>query len=304
MTYLETLTRHALRASIQPGDKLRLEPNWLITDDTRQMIRRHRDELVREIAASSATADPSGEIAPDYHILMVATNLDSWEADDPRFGCEVMLDVCYRQLDAAYYAWLRHCMENARNAHETGALDDATFGIMRERFNVIHEWAVRHIAEEALRRAIRTANVGSYVQPSEQTFAAYRKTWDDAWNAYMRSQALGSQLSDQASRLACLLSTQGYAGIRSAIVGDIVVIVRDDTAAVPDKWSGRARFTLDELSLITGSSPDAVKQIHEVKRMFGGKVVPMDESDSRLFPEKVPAVSDQQPRQLALECTI
>jgi len=46
------------------------------------------------------------------------------------------------------------------------------------------------------------------------------------------------------------------------------------------------RYTLDELSLMLGSVPEAVKQIHEVKRVFGGKVVPTEESDADLFADE------------------
>lgn len=303
MTYLETLTRQALRTSIQPGGRLRLEPDWLITDDIRRMVFEHREELVAEIKASCASADTSAEIVPDYHILWAATNLDSFEEYDPRFGYELDCEPVYRMLDALYYAWLRHRMENALKAHEAGRLSDADFNGLRERFNIIHDWAVRHIGEDALRRAIRTTNVKTYVPPSEQTFAAYRKTWDDAEDTYQQRLAAASLAgqSDQACRLQHLLDTQGYAGIRSSVIEDIVVFVRDDSVVVPARWSGKVRFTMDELSLMVGSSPEAVKQIHEVKRVFGGKVVPSDESDSRLFPDSMPGAMAPQSQQLALE---
>lgn len=279
MSYLEKLTRQALRASIQPDGRLRLEPDWLIDDNVRQMVRERREELIREITENAAPGDSSAEVAPDYHLLWVATDLDSFEEFDPRFGYEIGGDPVYRMLDAAYYAWLRHRMENARKAHESGRLDDQTFETLRTRFNTIHSWAVRRIGEDALRRAIRTTNVKSYVPPSEQTFAAYRKTWDDAWNAYQRNQAENrpAKQSDQARRLQHLLDTQGYAGIRSSIIDDVVVFVRDDSIVVPDKWTTKVRFTMDELALMVGSTPEAVKQIYEVKRVFGGKVVPADD---------------------------
>jgi len=300
MTYLETLTKQALRASIQPGGKLRLEPDWLITDDIRRMVFAHREELVAEIRASSISVDPSEETVPDYHILWAATNLDSFEEYDPRFGYELDCEPVYRMLDAPYYAWLRHRMENARKAHESGRLDSEAFEALRTRFNIIHSWAVRHIGEDAIRRAIRTTNVKTYVPPSEQTFTAYRKTWDDAWEAYERRRTAASLAGqpDQAHRLQHLLDTQGYAGIRSSIVEDIVVFVRDDSVVVPAGWSGKVIFTVDELSLMIGSPPEAVKQIHEVKRVFGGKVVSSDESDSRLFPESMSGAMT--PQQLAL----
>ncbi len=105
-------------------------------------------------------------------------------------------------------------------------------------------------------------------------------------------------------RLQHLLDTQGYAGIRSSVIEDIVVFVRDDSVVVPAKWSGKVIFTMDELSLMISSSPEAVKQIHEVKRVFGGKVVPTDESDSKLFVEQKRSVEPPSAPQLALECGV
>ena len=293
MTYLQTLTIHAIRVSLQPNGKLRLEPDWLITDDVRQMVRKHRDELVAEIVANSVPNDPSAAIVPDYRFLMVATDLDSWEAVDPRFGYEIDCEPVYRMLDAPYYAWLRHRMQNARKAHDSGLLDDATFNVMRERFNVVHEWAVRHIGEDALRRAVRTTNVESYVSPSKHTFASYRKTWDDALRAYQQRMAQRCRPhSDQAATLEHMLATDGYTAIRSTVLNDVVLFVRDDSVAVPDKWADKVPFTMDELALVVGSAPEMLKQIHEVKRVFGGKVVPIEDSESHLFPETANTMED------------
>lgn len=306
MAHIDSLTIRGIRASIQPDGRIRLEPDWLITDTIRQIVREHREELVREITENAAPGDPSVEIVPAYNILMVATDLDSWEADDPRFGYEIDGEPVYRMLNASYYAWLRHRMENVRKSHDAGRIDAEAFDLLRERFNIIHDWAVRHIGEEALRRAIRTTNVKSYVPPSDQTFAVYRKTWDEAWDAYQRRHTACSRSgqSEQADRLQHLLDTQGYAGIRSSIIEDIVVFVRDDSIVVPAKWSDKVRFTMDELSLMIGSSPQAVKQIHEVKRVFGGKVVPTDESDAKLFVEQKRSVAPPSASQLALGCAV
>lgn len=307
MGYLDTLNRRGIRASIRQGNMIWLDPQYLVTPDIAEAVRSHKNDILAEIRGCAAdTLDALPEIVPDYHFLMVATDLDSWEADDPRFGYEVGGDPVYRMLDASYYAWLRHRMENARAAHGSGRLDDQTFETLRERFNIIHDWAVRHIGEEALRRAIRTTNVKSYVAPSEQTFTAYRKTWDDAWNAHQQRQAAHNKPNqfDQARRLQHLLDTQGYAGIRSGIIDDIVVFVRDDSVALPAKWASKVTYTMDELTLMVGSSPEAVKQIHDVKRIFGGKVVPQDESDAKVFVEHKPSAIHSSAPQLTLECAV
>lgn len=275
MAHLDTLNRLGIRASIRRGNLLWLDPQHLVTSDVAETVRSHRDDLLAEIRACAISAlEENAEIVPDYHFLWVATDLDSFEEFDPRFGYEIGGEPVYRMLDASYYAWLRHRMINAKSAHDAGHLDSTGFNTLRERFNIIHDWAVRHIGDDALRQAIRTTNVKTYIPPSEQTFAAYRKTWDDAWEAYQRrNMQFRSAQSDQTRRLEHAISTRGYAGVSSAIIGDIVVFVRDDSVCVPAKWSDKVRFTMDELSLMIGSSPEAVKQIHEVKRVFGGTVV-------------------------------
>lgn len=225
----------------------------------------------KQIGAPIQEATESDESVYKADILFVATNLDSWEADDVRFGYEVMLDVCYRQLDVSYYAYLRHKMTQAKERHDSGRMKPELFEELRIRFNAIHDWSLEHIGEKALLRAMQTTSVNSYVPPSQQTFTAYRKTQDDEYHRRMAQG--GSPQSDQARKLEHTLATRGYACIRSSIIEDIVIFVRDDSVVVPDKWADKVRFTMDELALMVGSSPEAVKQIYEVKRVFGGKVV-------------------------------
>ncbi len=302
MGYLDALNHRGIRASIRKDNMLWLDPQHLVAPDIAEIVRSHKDDILAEIRSRAVdTSDDLPEIVPDYHFLWVATDLDSFEESDPRFGYEVNCDPVYRMLDAPYYAWLRHRMENARAAHRSGRLDDQTFETLRKRFNIIHDWAVRHIGEDVLKRAVRTTNVNAYMPPSQQTFAAYRKTWDDAWDAYQRRQAAHYKpgQSDQAARLQHLLDTQGYAGIRSSIVEDVVVFVRDDSAVVPPKWTAKVRFTLEELRLMVGSTPEAVKQTCEVKRVFGGKVVPAGDDPFRGTPPAARPVSVGQQTLLA-----
>ena len=246
-------------------------------------------DTMLEYTSEKETGTPIQEASePDESIykadiLFVATNLDSWEADDVRFGYEVMLDICYRQLDASYYAYLRHKMTQAKERHDSGKMKSQVYEELRTRFNAVHEWGVTHIGEKALLQAVQTTNVKSYIPPSEQTFTAYRK----AQEAFPQSE--------QARRLEYTLTTRGYAGIRSSFIEDIVVFVRDDSVVVPVRWADKVRFTMDELALMAGSSPEAVKQIYEVKRVFGGEVVSQgDDPFGATMTRPVPVSADQQ----------
>lgn len=247
----------------------------------------------KQAGASIQGAPGRDESIYKADILFVATNLDSWEADDVRYGYEIMLDVCYRQLDAPYYAYLRHKMTQAKERRESGKMKPQVYEELRTRFNTIHEWAAKHIGEKTLLQAMQTTNVKSYTPPSEQTCDVYRKAQDDEYRR--RTTQGGFPQSNQARKLEHSLATRGYAGIRSSIIEDIVVFVRDDSVVVPDKWTDKVRFTIDELRLMIGSSPEAVKQIYEVKKVFGAKVVPSgDDPFGAAMTSPVPVTADQQ----------
>lgn len=274
MPYLDAISRQGIVVTVRHGNVLWLDPQELVTDEIRQLVREHRDELIAEIRPSAGQADSIAEVTPAYRFLWVATNLESFEEYDPRFGHEVGRDPVYRMLDGAYYAWLRHRMENARKSHDAGALDTESFDVLRDRFNTIHNWAVAHIGEENLRRALRTTNLKRYMTPSDETIDAYHRTWAEARRANEARQF--ARKTSQAAKLRHMLSAQGYAGIKSPIVDDLVVLVRDDAIAVPTRWADKVRFTMDELQLMVGSSLEAVKQIYDIKQIFGGHVVQDD----------------------------
>jgi len=87
MRYLEVLDRRGIRASIRRGTTLWLDPHYLVTPDVAEAVRSHKDEILDDIRACAADiSSEMPEIVPDYQFLMVATDRDSWEGDDPRFG--------------------------------------------------------------------------------------------------------------------------------------------------------------------------------------------------------------------------
>lgn len=282
MGRLDTINRHGLASSIRHGDILWFDPRELVSDDVRQLARTHRSELIAEIRASAGNTDvPSPEAVPAYHFLWVATTLESFEETDPRYGYETGRDPVFRMLDAPYYAWLRHHMENASKAHGDGRLSDDEYTILRDRFNVIHNWAIAHIGEDALRRAMRTTNLKRYVAPCDATVEAYHRTWDEARQANEARRhpvVMVSPMDAQPAKLAHLLATQGYAVIRSPALDDLVIIMRDDAVAVPTKWADKVRFTIDELTILVGAPFEIIRQAYDVKDIIGGRVMGDDET--------------------------
>ena len=179
MAHLDSLTRCGLRASIQPDGKIRLEPDWLITDSVRQIVRDHREELVREITENAVPGDPSVEVVPDYHILWVATDLDSFEEFDPRFGYELSCDPVYRMLDAPYYAWLYRQMERLKGLWKAGKVEADTYNATCVQFREVHGWAVRWLGSEALDIAVDNAT-RAYMAPCLTSLKRYDATLDAA----------------------------------------------------------------------------------------------------------------------------
>ena len=108
----------------------------------------------------------SQSLEPDY-ALYAATNLESWETDIPHgYARDDRIDgVCFRRLDPDYYAWLRHKMDLAKKAADSGRITPEAFDELRDRFNVIHFWAIDHLGEEALRHAVETLDPKGYSPP-------------------------------------------------------------------------------------------------------------------------------------------
>ncbi len=123
-----------------------------------------RDDSTILIREDEVPGNQSSE--PDY-ALYAATNLESWETDIAYgYARDVRIDgVCFRRLDPDYYAWLRHKMDLAKKAADSGRITPEAFDELRDRFNVIHFWAIDYLGEEALRQAVQSLDPKSYSPP-------------------------------------------------------------------------------------------------------------------------------------------
>lgn len=189
--HLDRLTTLGIYACLRQkklggGLILWLDPAWLVTPDVQTWIQQNRDSLIAEIRAAA----PDG-LHPAYRLLWVSTDLDYFEENDPRFGAEVCPGPVYRLLDPPYYAWLRSRMSRLKSAHEAGRVSTEQFDAMRGRFNEIHAWAVKHMSEETLRKAVASLWPG-YLPPSDATYADYRQGWLAAWEMWIVAQAAKS----------------------------------------------------------------------------------------------------------------
>jgi len=98
----------------------------------------------------------------------VATNLSVYRGEGKlSHPTDLTLDgLPYRRLDPAYYAWLRSQMEKAKKAWQSGKLDSPSFTALREKFNAIHDEAIRLFGEPALLHAVRTLDPKTYPAPT------------------------------------------------------------------------------------------------------------------------------------------
>ena len=99
--------------------------------------------------------------------LYVASNLLTYRDPNPASPAELIRDGrSFRRLDPATYAWLRRCMEKARQSHQDGRIASEAYATLRARFNAIHDEAIRLFGEAALLQAVRSFNPATYHAPT------------------------------------------------------------------------------------------------------------------------------------------
>ncbi|MCL4553265.1 MAG: hypothetical protein M1305_06935 [Candidatus Marsarchaeota archaeon] len=209
---------------------------------------------------------------PSQPSLYVATNLDSWETDACLLDDEIIDGINYRRLDAPYYAWLRNKMVGIRKAKEAGKFSAKLYEELRERFNIVHAWALTNIGEDILLDTVRTFDLTQYMPPASGTH---------------QTAVTVPQLSPEAQKLGGLLASQGYAILQTSIWDEPIVIAKDETISLPAKHQRKVTFTLSEIKFMVRSTPDAVRQILEIKKIMGGRVVGLSD-DKEPISEPVP----------------
>jgi len=110
---------------------------------------------------------PAAQNSQSPDCLFVSSALSTWATANPEwFARDFQInDMVYRRLDPEYYAWLRSRMMLAKRAATAGQFDAAAFEYLRVRFNVVHQWAIKHFGEEQLLTAVRNLRAGDYKLP-------------------------------------------------------------------------------------------------------------------------------------------
>lgn len=88
-----------------------------------------------------------------------------------------------------------------------------------------------------------------------------------------KAELLGLLESAMLEKARMLLHSKGYIPLTSSVTGDEpFVILRNDKVQLPQKWQGAVAYTFQELLQLRGLDEQSIRDIHEVKKLFGGKV--------------------------------
>ena len=183
--------------------------------------------------------------------LRVATDLRHVQVNDSAdHPLDVMLDsTVYRLLDAPYYAWLRRRMDRARKAHEAGRLAAQTWETLRQRFNGINTWALKHLGEKALVDAMATLDEKSYVAPTHDHAVALVDSWEERAAIMEHDGGLDHEAAEQ-SAAACVSRELTPADVESFRALGVEVGVKSkqgDFTVVPE-YSDNPGNTRTEIS--------------------------------------------------------
>jgi hypothetical protein len=71
----------------------------------------------------------------------------------------------------------------------------------------------------------------------------------------------------------------GWAPIHSEILGETIIAIRDQAVEVPDRFSDLQPYTRHEAELLDGLSDDHIRESHQIKKVFGGRIASSRPSD-------------------------
>lgn len=108
--------------------------------------------------------------AEPIQLLYVATDLEYFQADSSwRLAIDFGFNgKPFRSLDAAYYCWIRRQMEKAHHAFKAGKLSTPAWETLRDRFTIIHAWAVYYLGLETLNAAHASFAERAYQPPGKE----------------------------------------------------------------------------------------------------------------------------------------
>lgn len=83
----------------------------------------------------------------------------------------------------------------------------------------------------------------------------------------------------EAAKAEELLEAQGWCIVKSTVLDELIVWAADKHVAIPARWKGAVKYTLEELRELTKEplpNKEELKQIHKAKKEFNGKIKPLN----------------------------
>lgn len=68
----------------------------------------------------------------------------------------------------------------------------------------------------------------------------------------------------------------GWAAVRSHVLGEAILFLRDEAVALPPEAAGLLTYTWAELEILATATEDALREIHRAKKLFGGRVTSLN----------------------------
>lgn len=87
--------------------------------------------------------------------------------------------------------------------------------------------------------------------------------------------------TEQADRLQAKLDNQGWALMRSAVLGEPVALVVAPDIQTPEHLAKAMRYTLQEAACLRKAELEMLRKVHEIKQIMGGTVEQMGQVDNK-----------------------
>jgi hypothetical protein len=255
--------------SLTDADGIIPDPQDVLTAEMKEVLRTNRQAIISEVR--------NWESNNLTFLWATSTDFSSWVDADCRYGWEVGREPTYRVLTADFYAYLRHRMTIVKKNFEAKKIDATLYNELRDRFNTIHAYAVRRIAESDLAESIKKLDTKTYEAPSNITVTRYAEKLQEI----RRSRT--SAVNPQVNKFQRQLSSRGFAVLKSGIDGvDIPIVISRDSLIQQNQLprpyqSNTAQFTVKEAlslrSLRECGDDIAIADIINLRSVFPGSEI-------------------------------
>lgn len=89
-----------------------------------------------------------------------------------------------------------------------------------------------------------------------------------------KAEVVASLRAEQVKSFLYLLDSQSWVSVRSSVLNEVVVFVSTKTVEIPSHLRDAVIYTMAELPYLPGMDAETLRTCNEVKKLFGGTLVP------------------------------